>query len=120
MSRAQPFEPIPETRPRPPRCPGPRIAASARRRRLRRARRAIAAFPAANRYQAELQGVALAMIGHMNRHWCGPGRAYDFDRWWRIVDYYTRFLGSPELAAARNRDLLDKILEQNQLQPSEL
>ncbi len=120
MSRPAPFERMPVTPPHRSRCPEPRIAAGARRRRLRRARRAIAAFPPANRYQAELRGVALAMIGHMNRHWCGPGRAYDFDRWWRIVDYYTRFLGSPELAAARNRTLLDKILEQNLVPPSRL
>ncbi len=120
MSRACPFEPLRENPPRPPRRPRPRVAAGARRRRLRRARRALDAFPPANRYQAELQGVVLAMIGYMDRHWCGPGRAYDFDRWWRIVDYYSRALGSPELAAARDRDLLDKILDQNQVRPSDL
>ncbi len=117
MNHSEAFEPLPETRTRPPRCPEPRVAAGARRRRLRRARRVIAAFPPANRYQAELQGSALAMIAYMDEHWCDPGHAYDFERWWRIVDYYTRALGSPELAAARDRKLLDRILDQDQIPP---
>lgn len=120
--RAEPFERIPETPPHPPRCPEPSIPAAVRRRRLSRARRVITDFPPANRYQAQLQGVALAMIGYMERHWCGAGRAYDFDRWWRIVDYYIRALGSPALAGnhLQAREALEKILDQNQVPPSRL
>ncbi len=120
MSRPRPFERIPENPPRPPRCPEPRVPAAARRRRLRRARRVIGGFPPANRYQAQLQGVALAMLAYMAEHWCGPGRAYDYDRWLRIVDYYTRGLGSPELAGNNRqaREALEKILDQNQVPPS--
>ena len=116
------FEPMPETPPRPPRCPEPPIPAAARRRQLRRARREIAAFPLANRYQARLQGVALAMIAYMDEHWCGPGHAYDFDRWWRIVDYYARALDSPELAgnSRQAHAAVEKILDQNQVPPSQL
>ncbi len=120
--RKRRFEPMPETPPRPPRCPEPRIAAAARRRKLRRARREIAAFRCANRYQARLQGVALAMMAYMDKHWCGPGHAYDFDRWWRIVDYYARALDSPELAgnSRQAHKAVEKILDQNQVPPSQL
>ncbi len=123
MSRAEPFEPTPETTPHPPRCPELPVSAPARRRRLRRARGVLAAFPPVNRYQSQLQGVALAMIVYMDRHWCGPGRAYDFERWWRYVDYYTRALGSPELASKNHRvarEALDEILDQNQVRPKDL
>ncbi len=120
MSHAQQFEPIPVTPPHPPRCPRPRVAAGVRRRRLRRARGVLIAYPIANRCQAQLQGVALAMIAYMARHWCEPGRGYDFDRWSRIVDYYTRALGTPELAGnqPQAREALAKILDQNQVPPS--
>ncbi len=122
MSRARAFERIPETPPHPPQCPEPAIAAAARRRRLRRARRVLEAFPPANPYQSQLQGLALAMIAYMGEHWCDPGHAYDFERWWQIVDYYTRALGSPELAGNHlvARQALEKILDQDQVRPCDL
>lgn len=120
MSQTTSFEPIPETRQRRPRCPEPAVSAAARRRRLRHARRVIAAFPPANPYQGQLQDVTLAMIGYMDLHWCGPGHAYDFDRWWRIVDYYARCLGSPELSGPQARETLVQILEQDQIHPAKL
>ncbi len=120
MNPAELPEEIPRTLPRPPRCPEPPIPAAARRRHLRRARRTVAGLPLANRFQAELQGVTLAMIRYMRDHWCGPGHAYDFERWWCIVGYYARVLDSPELAGARNRELLDEILDQIQVQPKDV
>ncbi len=123
MSRRPRFEPTPETRPRPPRRPQPRVSAAARRRRLRRARRAIDAFAAVNRYQSQLQGVALAMIAYMDQHWCGPGRGHDFDRWWCYIAYYARALRAPKLADKNNRvarEALERILDRNQIPPSKL
>ncbi len=73
-------EAMPVTPPHPPSCPEPPGAAGDRRRRLRRARGVLAAFPLANRYQSQLQGVALAMLTYLDEHWCGPGHAYDFER----------------------------------------
>ncbi len=115
-------EPIPATPPHPPRCPEPTVSAAARRRRLGRARRVLAAFPPANRYQSQLQGVALAMLSYMEKHWCGPGYAHDFERWWQIVDYYTRALGSPELAGNHRvaHEALARILDQDQVKPKDL
>ncbi len=116
-------EPIPATPPHPPRCPEPAIPAAARRRRLRRARGVLEAFPPANRYQSQLKGVALAMIAYMAEHWCDPGHAYDFERWWSYIDYYTRALGSPKLASKNHwtaRQALDEILEKNQIKPKNL
>ncbi len=116
-------EPIPETPPHPPRRPEPAIPAAARRRRLRRARGVLEAFPPANRYQSQLKGVALAMIAYMAEHWCDPGHAYDFERWWSYIDYYTRALGSPKLASKNHwtaRQALDEILEKNQIKPKNL
>ncbi len=123
MSHANPRR-IPRTRLRPPRCPPPdshrRDPAAARRARLRRARRDVAAFPCANRHQARLQTLALAMLGYMADHWCGPGHEYDFDRWWRIVAYYARVLASPELAGRGACKTLRKVLDQDQLHPDDL
>ena len=111
----------PRTRPRPPRCPPPhsrrRDPTGVRRARLRRARRAVADFPCANRHQARLQTLALAMIAYMADHWCGPGHEYDFDRWFRIVVYYARVLASPELAGRGACKTLRKVLDQDQLHP---
>ncbi len=117
------FEQLPETSPRPPHCPEPAIPAGARRRRLRRARRVLEAFPPANRAQSQLKGVALAMLAYMEERWCGPGHAYDFERWWTIVDYYIRCLALPELASKNSRiarEALDDILDQDQIQPKKL
>ncbi len=123
MIRAVPSG-IPRTRPRPPRCPPPdsrrRDPAAARRTRVRRARRGIAAFPCANRHQAKLQTLALAMLGYMADHWCDPGHEYDFDRWWHIVVYYARVLVSPQLRGRGARKTLKKVLDQDQLHPGEL
>ena len=122
MSRTAPFEQMPETPPRPPRGPQPRVPAAIRRRQLRRARRSITAFTAVNRQQARLQGVALAMLAYMEKHWCGPGRAYDFERWLRIVAYYARALRAPQLAGNKWQacEYLRRVLDQNQVKPSEL
>ncbi len=122
MSQAASFEPMPETRPRPPCGPEPRVPAAVRRRHLRRARRSLVDFPAINPQQARLQGVALAMLGYMEKHWCGPGHAYDFDRWLRIVAYYSRALHSPELAGTKWQACayLRRVLDQNQVKPSQL
>ncbi len=118
MSRANPRR-IPRTRPRPPRCPPPGTPA-ARRHRLRSARQSVAAYPCANRHQAKLQGLTLAMLGYMTDHWCDPGHEYDFDRWWRYITYYTRVLASPELAGPRACKTLKKVLDQDQLHPDAL
>ncbi len=122
MSRAAAFEKIPATRPHPPRGPEPRVPAGTRRRQLRRARRSIAGFPTVNPQQTRLQGVALAMLSYMERHWCGPGHAYDFERWYRIVGYYGRALRAPELAGNKWQayEYVERILNQNQVPPSEL
>ncbi len=113
---------MPKTAPHPPRCPAPPIPAAVRRRQLRQVRRKIAAFPCVNRHQSQLQGVALAMLVYMDRHWCRPGRAYDFERWLRIVRYYARALETPELAGNKIQahEALEKILDQDQVRPSQL
>ncbi len=123
MSRAGAAEKIPETAPHEPRCPPPAISAGAQRARLLRAREVLSAFPPANRYQSQLQGVALAMIVYLDENWCGPDHAYDFERWWGYVDYYTRALGSPKLASKNSRigrEALNAILDENQLRPKDL
>ncbi len=122
MSRAA-FEAIPETRLYPPRCPLPLATAlgtAARRLSVRSARHRLAAFAAENRYQTQLRDLALAMLLYMQRHWCGPGHEYDFERWLRIVDYYTRALAWPDLAGPLAFRTLEKILNQNQIPPSKL
>ncbi len=122
MSRRPAMERIPTTPPHPPWCPPPATAlgTAARRLRIRRARHTLAAFAPANRYQAELRGLALAMVRFMERHWCDPGHEYDFQRWCRIVDYYTRALAWPDLAGPRAFRTLEKILDQKQVPPSKL
>ncbi len=122
MSSTRSFEHIPRTDPRPPRGPQPAVPESVRRRQLRQARRSLLAFPAVNPQQARLQGVALAMIAYMERYWCGPDRAYDFERWLRIVAYYDRALrwkelgGPPQLACR----VVRRILDQDQVRPCDL
>ncbi len=122
MSRASSFEEIPATSPRPPRGPEPRVPAAVRRRQLRRARRSMTDFVVVNPQQARLQGVGLAMLAYMEEHWCGPGRAYDFERWLCIVAYYARALRAPELAGNKWQACayLRRVLDQNQIKPSKL
>ncbi len=120
MSRARLFEPIPCMPPPVPPIAVRPVSAATRRRQLRRALRAIAAFSATNRYQAELQALTLAMLAYMREHWCGPGRADDFDRWWRIADYYGRALRWPVMAGPGARKMLLRVLEQNQVPPCAL
>ncbi len=122
MSRRPGFERIPHTPPHRPRCPAPRAAlgTAGRRLRLRRARHALTGFAPANRYQAQLRDLALAMLRYMERNWCGAGDEYDFERWWRIVDYYTRALAWPAMAGPRAYRTLENILKQNQVPPSQL
>ncbi len=122
MSRASSFERIPKTSPRPPRGPEPRVPAAVRLRQLRRARRSVTDFAVVNPQQGRLQGVALAMLAYMEQHWCDPGRAYDFDRWLRIVAYYARALRALELAGNKWQACryLRQVLDQNQVKPSKL
>ncbi len=123
MSRAAAFERIPETRPHPPPCSPPAATApgtAARRLRVRRARHGLAGFVPENRYQAQLRDLALAMLRYVERHWCGPGHEYDFERWLRIVDYYARVLAWPDLTGPRAFHALEKILDQKQVPPSKL
>ncbi len=60
------------------------------------------------------------MFAYMAEHWCRPGRGYDFNRWWRIADYYARALASPQLAGPGARRRLRRLLDQNQIPPSQL
>ncbi len=127
MSRRPAFERIPETPPHRPRLP-PAAAAlgtacrgrASRRLRVHGARHGLAGFVPENRYQAQLRDLALAMLRYMERHWCEPGHEYDFERWWRIADYYARALAWPELAGPLAYRTLEKILDQNQIRPSKL
>lgn len=122
MSGMVAFEPIPKTQPHPPRRPGPRVPAAVRRQQLRRARRSLLSFRTINPQQARLQGVALAMLAYMAKHWCGPDHGYDFERWMRIVAYYDRALRWPKLAGNKWQACaaLWSILDQNQIPPKKL
>ncbi len=122
MSATMGFERIPRTDPQPPREPRPLVPENVRRRQLRQARRSILAFSAVNPQQARLQGVALAMIAYMGHYWCRPDRAYDFERWFRIVAYYDRALRWKELAGTQQQACiaLRRILDQDQVRPCEL
>ncbi len=91
-----------------------------RQRLLEDTRRRLAAFEARNRYQSQLKSTTMAMIRYLRQHWCEPEHAADFDRWWLIVERYTRVLLSGELQGTGTRRRLNRLLDRNQKKPSEL
>ncbi len=94
--------------------------AAERRSRLEQGRRRLEAFEASNRYESELKGTTLAMIGYMIEEWCGDEQAADFDRWWPIVGQYARVLFSGDLNGRGARKRLNRLLDRNQRQPTRL
>ncbi len=91
-----------------------------RRQRLAHARRHLEAFAAANRYQSELKGVAMAMIGYLEGRWRIPGWSAEFDRWWQILGRYAGVLASDQLTGPRALKRLKRVLSENQHRPSDL
>ncbi len=123
MSRATSRRAAPRRRTSGHSSPPSKVATSdiaGRRRRLAHARRHFEAFEAANRYQSELEGTALAMISYLEDRWRVPGWPADFDRWWRILGRYARVLASGELAGPGARKRLERVLNENQQRPSNL
>ncbi len=92
----------------------------ARRRRLAHARRHLEACEAGNRYQSELKGTAMAMIGYLEGRWRIPGWPAEFDRWWQILGRYAGVLASDQLAGPGARKRLKRVLDENQNRPSDL
>ena len=92
---------------------------AARRRRIQHARQQLEAFQPKNAYARQLQGTTLAMVRYMEEHWCGPGRAEDFERWWRVVKHYARVLASRQLEGKGARARLYRLLDKNQRRPTD-